>query len=339
MLLPISSLLASFTLLVLADASLQQKKVKHLVFLGDSYTDQSRSHSISNGTWPGKNYQEIYPPADTSADGGVQWPWYLGLYANATIHNYAVGGAVCNNSNSALFDIPDVVHGQEDWFVEDHITGNGTAHQVLRLDPSEFVVILWIGTNDLGINNFATDDQRDGVSLADVANCQIESIRRMYSFGARRFIVNSLIPLELAPLYNGSSAPVIYWPYEHDGEAWHKRMQNFVATVNTLVKLGVKDLKEEWKGQASVEWFDTYSLFKEMYDHPENYFNGTLPPTSHNWCHRCDVPTDWHYCGIGDCVGDERDSFMWWDELHPSEQAGRVLADEIWKKINGKSHY
>lgn len=41
----------------------------------------------------------------------------------------------------------------------------------------------------------------------------------------------------------------------------------------------------------------------------------------------------------GDCIGDERDSYMWWDELHPSEQTGRNLAKEMLKKINGQSIY
>lgn len=36
---------------------------------------------------------------------------------------------------------------------------------------------------------------------------------------------------------------------------------------------------------------------------------------------------------------DQRDSFMWWDELHPSEQTGRLLAREIAKKLDGKSKY
>ncbi len=30
---------------------------------------------------------------------------------------------------------------------------------------------------------------------------------------------------------------------------------------------------------------------------------------------------------------------MWWDELHPSEQTGRNLAAEMYKKILGESQY
>src|ERR1700753_4327293 len=72
--------------------------IKHVVFFGDSYTDQSRSHSIGNGTYPGRYYKEIYPPADVSADGGFQWPYYFGLYTGLAFENYAVGGAVCSQN-------------------------------------------------------------------------------------------------------------------------------------------------------------------------------------------------------------------------------------------------
>jgi phospholipase/lecithinase/hemolysin len=41
----------------------------------------------------------------------------------------------------------------------------------------------------------------------------------------------------------------------------------------------------------------------------------------------------------GDCKWEERDSYMWWDELHPSEQTGRLLASEINNKLEGRSSY
>lgn len=51
-----------------------RKDIKHVVFFGDSFTDQSRAHSISNGTYPGRYYETIYPPEDPAAEGRVSWP-------------------------------------------------------------------------------------------------------------------------------------------------------------------------------------------------------------------------------------------------------------------------
>lgn len=49
--------------------------IERLIFFGDSFTDQSRSHSISNESYPRKGYQEVYPPADSGINGGISWPW------------------------------------------------------------------------------------------------------------------------------------------------------------------------------------------------------------------------------------------------------------------------
>ncbi|KAJ7145700.1 GDSL lipase/esterase [Mycena epipterygia] len=325
--------------LVLACCAWGKTTTKAVVLFGDSYTDQSRQHSIANGTFPGKDYQEVFPPADTAADGGVQWPWYLGLYGNYTIWNYAVGGAVCSNDLTPLSGEPDVIGGQTDWFIQDHVSNNGTKHQKLDMDPSEFVVIIFVGTNDVGINSFVTDNQTAQISLVDVAGCQLQTIRNLYALGARRFIVNSLIPLQLTRLYSNSSAPTIYYPAAHDGLAWNKRIFNFVHSLNTLIRNGVDALNQEWSGSAAIDVFDTYSLFEDMYNSPTKWFNGSIPANVTGHCHQCPDPDDFRQCGVGDCTLAERDSYMWWDELHPSEQTGRNLARELWKKLTGSSSY
>ncbi|KAF7326021.1 hypothetical protein MKEN_00453000 [Mycena kentingensis (nom. inval.)] len=312
------------------------QRTKAVVLFGDSYTDQSRQHSIINGTFPGKDYQEVFPPDDIAGDGGVQWPWYLGLYGSYTIWNYAVGGAVCSNDLTPTFGFPDVIGGQADWFIQDHIAQNGT----LDMNPQEFVVIVYIGTNDLGLGSFVTDDQPPTTSLASIAECQLQVLRNLHALGARRFILNALVPLQLTRLYAPTDAPTIYFPAPHNGTQWNKRIFNFVQTMNALLRGGVAALRDEWKGtDATVQMFDMYAFFTEMYENPERFFNGSAPANVTGHCHQCPDPNDFRQCGIGDCTLDERDSYMWWDELHPSEQTGRNLAEEIFKALNGRSKF
>ncbi|KAF7297235.1 hypothetical protein MIND_00956600 [Mycena indigotica] len=320
-------------------------KTTTVVLFGDSFTDQSRAHSIANGTYPGKDYQEVFPPADTAADGGVQWPWYLGLYGNYKIWNYATGGAVCSNALTPLFGEPDVVSGQMDWFVQDHIE-----NKRLGLNPEEFVVVLYIGTNDIGIHSFATDDQSPTVSLADLANCQLQTLRNLFKLGARRFIVNSLIPLELTRLYSPSSAPTIYYPAPHNGTQWNARIYNFVQTMNALLKGGVLALRQEWAARgASVQMFDTYGLFTEMYHNPTRFFNGSAPANVTGHCHQCPDADDYRQCGMPGPISlataetvlpiSETHSCGGANELHPSEQTGRNLAMEMFRAISGHSKF
>ncbi|KAH7107232.1 hypothetical protein BKA62DRAFT_682779 [Auriculariales sp. MPI-PUGE-AT-0066] len=318
-------------------ASARTKRIKAVALFGDSFTDQSRSHAIGNGTWPGKDYQQVYPPADHAATGGFQWPYYLGIYGNYSIHNYAVGGSVCSNEITPVTTVPaDISGGQKKWFVEDHVV-NGK----LQLDPEEFVTVIWGGTNDVGIHSFISNDQRDDVSIADVTDCQLNFIRSMHDIGARRFIVMSMIPLQLTRLYANTDEGTIYWPdmQGRNGSAWHKAAYNYPNTVNRFLKDGVERLNREFHGSGRVEYFNTYSLFEEFYNHPTKYYNGSIPANVTGHCHQCPNPFDWHFCDIGDCTLDQRDSFMWWDELHPSEQTGRNIAAEIKKKIDGKSKY
>ncbi|KAK1219443.1 hypothetical protein PQX77_017815 [Marasmius sp. AFHP31] len=255
-------------------------------------------YSISNGTFPGKNYQQVYPPADHAADGGFQWPFYLGMYGNYTISNYAVGGSVCSNDLTPLFGNPDVLTGQQAWFIEDHITGYGTPRQKLHLDPQSFVVIIWVGTNDVGIHSILTSDTPTLVSLADVADCQLNAIRKMHKLGARRFILNSLIPLHRTRLYADSDEGTIYWPDPHNGTVWHKGVYNLVHSLNRMLNDGVQNLNREWKGDGKVEWFDTYRFFEDVYNNSERYFNGSIAANVTGHCHQCLDPHDWRLCDM-----------------------------------------
>ncbi len=209
-----------------------------------------------------------------------------------------MGGAVCSNTLTPLLGVPDVSSGQYAWFVQDHVAHNGTAHQRLLLDPASFVVVMWVGTNDVGIGNFVTNDQAEDVALPDVADCQLNTLRALHALGARRFVLNSLIPLQLTKLYSNSSDPTIYYPSPHNGTAWHRSMYNLVHSLNRMLGDGVRALNEEWRGDGSVEWFDTYGFFEEMYDNPTQHFNGSIPANVTGHCHQCPDADDWRQCGM-----------------------------------------
>lgn len=131
-------------------------------------------------------------------------------------------------------------------------------------------------------------------------------------------------------------------------------------SLNSLLKYGIKDAQRDMSRKGGkIEFFDTYKFFEELYLNPQRYFNGSAPVNVTGHCHQCPNATDWRYCGVyvnfishrkiyarkkadsysGDCAWEERDSYMWWDELHPSEQTGRLLAKELVKKLEGNSLY
>ncbi|KAL4258881.1 hypothetical protein AB1N83_010344 [Pleurotus pulmonarius] len=85
----------------------------------------------------------------------------------------------------------------------------------------------------------------------------------------------------------------------------------------------------------SVERSIVYS-----FDHPSLYLNGTAPLNVTGASEACVFPLDGEP-GTPVCtttLGADRDSFLWVDELHPSEQADRIVAREIAEAIRGKAN-
>lgn len=330
--------------------------ISHLTFFGDSFTDQSRSHSISNGTYPGPHYQEIYPPQDPGINGGISWPYYLSLYTGLPFDNYATGGAACSNKLTPLGP-PDVSGQQLEWFVQDHVLTNASRHGPVRLDidGGSTLAIIWIGTNDLGIHSLLEPDNYtapyapaipplapgndNATTIEDLANCQLSTVTNLYEeYGVRNFLVLSTIPLHLTRLYAPIDEGTIYWPQTHDGKAWNLNIYHMANALNSMLRSGIGGLTHQYR-QANVQFFNTYSFFEQLYLHPQKYFNGSMPVNVTGHCHQCPNASDYHYCGMGDCVGTQHDSYMWWDELHPSEQTGRLVAMEVQKKMQGRSVY
>lgn len=77
-----------------------------------------------------------------------------------------------------------------------------------------------------------------------------------------------------------------------------------------------------------------------MYANPGAYLNGTAPLNVTSSVQQCDHEIGGGPVG-GTCPpgaeGSDRDSYLWFDELHPSEQADRVVAREIAAALQGNT--
>jgi phospholipase/lecithinase/hemolysin len=71
--------------------------------------------------------------------------------------------------------------------------------------------------------------------------------------------------------------------------------------------------------------------FSDIIEDPEHFLNGTAKPNVTGSCFSCQT---------GECQRcTSRDSFLWFDELHPSEQASRLIAKEFKKITDGLSKH
>ncbi|KAK7443477.1 hypothetical protein VKT23_015651 [Stygiomarasmius scandens] len=275
-------------------------QLKNLVTFGDSYTDHT-AFQTSNMT---------------------AWPIYAAGYSNATLYPFAKAGAVCSQ---AITPIPFPGVNLVDTQIPNYFNAS------LNLNMSESLFTLWIGTNDLGQIGLLTGQNAPGMSLIDTTACAVNWIKTLYDSGARNFLFQHVIPLQLVPIYTPESYPNKYWTAERNTTEWSLVMEQFACTVTGLATFMLRDLVPTLPG-AHVGVFDTYSLYSDMYENPQNYFNGTAPLNVKTPGKSCVFAENESITDTGNCTvagPTDRDSFMWWDELHPSEQSARTLAKEV----------
>lgn len=276
-------------------------QIKNLVTFGDSYSD-------------------VYVPGDNA----TAWPVYAAMYGDFTLYPFARSGATCSNYLTYK-PFPSVFESQLPLYFTDKYNGS------LELDPTSTMYTLWIGTNDVGVNALLTGSQTPGVTLVDTVTCSIEWIKVLYASGARNFIMQNMLPLQDTILYSTYSYPNRYWTEERNTTEWNVFMTELTTSHNALASLMLQALVPTLEG-AHLGLFDSYGLISDIRANPQNYLNGTAPLNVTGCINSCVFQLNESTSGTADCTvaeGTARDSFLWYDELHPSEQTDRVIAREI----------
>ncbi|KAH9876847.1 hypothetical protein IAQ61_002208 [Plenodomus lingam] len=320
---------------------------KTLVTFGDSFTDENRLGYFinNNGSAPPVAWEQ--PIGLRTASGGLTWARYASIYANATLYNYAVSGAVCSNEvtprtfSTINAPFPDIAGYELPAFLADSkaLTQNGT--RFFTGEPSSTVYAIWIGTNDLGNNAFLTDSQVAGKTLKDYTDCVYDQVLRLYQNGARNFVLLNLTPLDILPQYaspamNGLPATQ-FFPDKplFNASALHGRMQQSVSALNEIYafRTPFAALADARYAGARFANFDVNRLLAHLYYNPAQYLNGTTPLNVQGVHRLCDAQS--RNC----TVSGDPDSFAWFDALHPSEQTNRVVAREFVRVVGGLSEY
>lgn len=73
----------------------------------------------------------------------------------------------------------------------------------------------------------------------------------------------------------------------------------------------------------------------DIWTQPTLYLNGTAPLNVTGVINDCDA--EGNNCVV--VYGTDRDSYAWFDELHPSEQTSRVVAREFVGVLGGESKW
>ncbi|KAF9528819.1 GDSL lipase/acylhydrolase [Crepidotus variabilis] len=289
---------------------LKPGQIKNLVTFGDSFTDTVEVHN-----------------------GGTQWPVYVAGYANVSLHPYARSGAACSNNLTTLPQaFPSLFENELPTYYNDTASATG------KLDPAKTLYTLWIGTNDLGDNALLTGTSKElgtsKASLVDVTKCIVNWVQDLYNHGARNFLFQNIINLEKVPLYATDSWPNRYWNAQRNTTEWSVFMRELTLSANALTSLQLQALAPTLQG-AHIGIFDSHSLFVDMYNNPKNYLNGTAPLNVDGAVSICVYQLNGDQSNCTEVEGTDRDSYLWFDELHPSEQADRIVAREVAQVTKG----
>ncbi|KAI0793692.1 hypothetical protein C8Q74DRAFT_1454826 [Fomes fomentarius] len=178
------------------------------------------------------------------------------------------------------------------------------ANGSLELRPEETIYTLCIGANDVGLNELLQGKQAPGMTIVDVVACAMNW----------NFMFQNMIPLELVPLHVANAYPNRYWTAQRNTTEWSVCRNELTTSGNAIAELMLQALAPTLHG-AHLALFDSHSLLADIDNRPHLYLNGTAPQQSTGDAGECT-----------DTVGTDQNRF---DELHPSMQAERVVAQDM----------
>ncbi|RDW81495.1 SGNH/GDSL hydrolase family protein [Aspergillus mulundensis] len=301
-------------------------KFSSLIVFGNSYTD----NGIHAYTPP------VPPQSNLTSTGGRVWPSYIQQYTGINLYDYAVSGAVCD-AVIANTERNGIKQDQLPAFLADNSwRDTRTNEPALLNDPDKTVYAIWIGTNDLGYGGFLTEVQPAGMALSYFTECVYAQLDALYSVGARAFVLLNIAPLDLSPVYaraqDGGLATPLFWTdraaYEANLTRSSEKMRQYLTMVNEVFeyKTPVDVVLNKRYAGSRVAVFDVHALITDIYENPGSYLNGTVP---------FNVTSTVEQCGSACDASDVRDSYLWYDDLHPSEQTDRIIAREFVKVVKG----
>jgi len=204
------------------------------------------------------------------SSGGRIWAQYVQQYTNITLYDYAVSGAVCN-STFANTKRNAVSRNQIPAFLADTLyISNTTLKPIISTPTDQTIYGIWIGTNDLGNGAFLTENQPKNLTIMAYIDCVYAQLDLLYNFGARKFVLMNIAPLDLTPQYSlpeygGLNAPR-YWTdklsYNANITQISEKMREYSTLVNAVYEARTP-LYVKLSGrypESSFAVFDVHSL-------------------------------------------------------------------------------
>ncbi|KAF8380509.1 hypothetical protein HHK36_027996 [Tetracentron sinense] len=179
---------------------------------------------------------------------------------------------------------------------------------------SRIVIIVSIGSNDY-LNNYlrpdiySTSSQYTPLAFSNLLVQQIaQQLVTLYNMGARRFVVYSLGPIGCTP-------------NQLVGQSCAERVNQMVVLFNSALRSLIIDLNLHLPG-ARLSYVDVYGILTDILINPSTY---GFSVTGQGCCGVENGRAQWN-CIAGATPCNNRNSYIFWDSLHPTEAVSRVVA-------------
>ncbi len=273
-----------------------------IVAFGDSLTDFG-GLAVYNDDFP--ESINDFPKAMTN---DRVWIQYLADEWGADLDNNAIGGAKTDeHTNSQIQElsdigaIPDLSYlGQVSRFIDEDE----------MFPPADTLFAVWIGGNDFLGFDFAQGDQNQFVNET-IRNIRIGLNDLAAEAGARIFLVLNLPDMGKIPEYN-------------DNTEISEKATTLARDFNSALENTLANFTQANSG-VRVYVFDVFDYMNELIA-SDIFINTTGTYLE------IDEDGDW----TGDFNG-PADDFVFWDEIHPTDQTHKLLAQEA-AKLEGSPH-
>jgi thermolabile hemolysin len=234
---------------------------------------------------------------------GYTWVEDLAKKHNLPLYNWAIGGAAGDGQMYGI--IPGLRQEVNSW-VE-------YSKDAKNYNKSKTLFTVWIGGNDL-INYNRTVNQ----IMADVQ----DSVEAIIANGGKNILVLNLPDISVAPVFKINS------------QLDKAKIAAQVLDYDTKLASYIETLKSKYHNQINIEVFNTAASFNQIINAPSQY---GLTNTTDS-CLNLNTDSSGNYLKAQkvrtNCSSP--DSFMFWDNLHPTAKMHEILASEVDKFIHNK---
>ncbi|MBP4047294.1 SGNH/GDSL hydrolase family protein [Chromobacterium violaceum] len=276
------------------DKAGQGNHANKIIAFGDSLSDTLNVYNHSPAIFRIPNRESWYLGHYSN---GPLWVEHLANRLNLPLYNWATGGAGVNPDQYGM--IPSVLQQVQSW--QEYMKS------APNYNPASTLFTMWIGGNDLITY---------GNSPEKIIATQKQSLMILISAGARKVLLMKLPDI--------SRSPVFKLP-DYASSAATVSLQ--VTEYNQKLDRLATQLREMYGNSLKLEVFDGYTLFNDVLNNPAKYQmtnttqsclelsnNGSsIYKNSQKVRKECSNPN----------------SFVFWDNLHPTTRIHQLLADRI----------